>query len=184
MPAGFQSFFWGFAAPRRPPEPSSSIGSQVVRAGCDFARPTSGLLPSRMPAGFERRPRYAVFAMQMIITWALYSLALALAAALLGGFKIRGGLPGVLGVAALFGILNWALAWLLKIVLGVLSLGLLWVLGFVLHALVTAIVLKITDAFSDKLEIKSFWTALVAGVIMSLTVSVARSVVLPLLGLD
>lgn len=119
----------------------------------------------------------------ILVTWALYSVALGIVAALLSGFKIRGGVGSTIMVAGLFGVLNWALAWLLKGILGVLSLGILFLVSFVLHALVTAIVLKITDALSDRLEIKSFWTALVGASIMSLTVSLARSYVLPLVGL-
>ena len=59
----------------------------------------------------------------------------------------------------------------------------LWLVSFVAHAVVTAVVLKLTDALTDKLEIKSFWTALVAAAIMSLTVSGIRTFVLPLVGL-
>lgn len=114
--------------------------------------------------------------MGIIITWALYAAALALAAMLLPGFEIRGGLKGTLVVAALFGVLNWALAWLLTVVLTVATLGLVWLASIVAHTVVTAVVLKITDAFSDRLSMRSFWTALAAGAIMSVVVAVARRV--------
>jgi putative membrane protein len=116
--------------------------------------------------------------MSIIITWALYTAALALVAALLPGFEVRGGLKGLVGVAALFGVLNWALGWLLTLVLTIVTLGLAWLLSVVTHTVVTAIVLKITDAFSERLRIRSFWTALLAAAIMSVTVGALRSLVL------
>jgi uncharacterized membrane protein YvlD (DUF360 family) len=112
--------------------------------------------------------------MSIVVTWALYTAALALTAAVLPGFQIRGGLVGHLGVSALFGVLNWALASLLTVALTLATLGLAWLLSVVTHTVVTAIVLKVTDAFSDRLSIRSFWTALAAAAIMSVTVGALR----------
>jgi uncharacterized membrane protein YvlD (DUF360 family) len=112
--------------------------------------------------------------MSIIVTWALYTAALALVAAVLPGFEIRGGFTGRLGVAALFGVLNWALAWALTAALTIATLGLAWLLSVVTHTVVTAIVLKIADAFSERLTIRSFWVALAAAAIMSLTVGALR----------
>lgn len=119
----------------------------------------------------------------LLLTWALYSLAFAIAAALLPGVKLTGGVRGLVGVAALFGFLNWGLSWALGLVLGLLTLGLAWVFSIVTHTVVTAILLKLTDALSDRLEIKSFWTALVAAAVMSLTVTGVRELILPAFGL-
>jgi uncharacterized membrane protein YvlD (DUF360 family) len=115
--------------------------------------------------------------MSILVTWALYTAALALVAAVLPGFDIRGGLLGRLGVAALFGVLNWALAWALTLSLTIATLGLAWVLGVVTHTVVTAIVLKITAAFSDRLSIRNFWIALLGAAIMSVTVAALRKLI-------
>jgi putative membrane protein len=112
--------------------------------------------------------------MSIIVTWALYTAALTLVAVIVPGFDIRGGLWGRLGVAALFGVLNWALAWGLTVLLTIATLGLAWLLSVVTHTVVTAIVLKITDALSDRLSIRSFWIALLGAAIMSVTVGALR----------
>jgi putative membrane protein len=71
-------------------------------------------------------------------------------------------------VAAIFGILNFLLGWLLFAVLVVGTLGLGLLLSFLLHWVVNAILLKITDAFTSRLDIRSFGTALIAALVMSL----------------
>ncbi|MEN9577285.1 MAG: hypothetical protein RJA70_294 [Pseudomonadota bacterium] len=119
----------------------------------------------------------------LLVTWALYSLAFALASALIPGVKLTGGFMGLVRVAALFGLLNWALAWLLSAVFIVVTLGLAWLFSIVTHTVVTAVLLKLTDALSDSLEVKSFWSALLAAIVMSLTVAAARNLILPLFGL-
>ncbi|HEX2732769.1 MAG TPA: phage holin family protein [Polyangiaceae bacterium] len=112
--------------------------------------------------------------MKLLVDWALYSAALAVAAELVKGFKVQGGLAGTLVVSALFGLFNWMLGWLLIWILAVLSLGLSLLFSVVAHTLVTAVVLKVTSAFTDKLEIKSFWSALIAAALMSVTVAILK----------
>jgi uncharacterized membrane protein YvlD (DUF360 family) len=115
--------------------------------------------------------------MNLLIDWALYSAALAIAAALVPGFKIKGGLKATLFVACLFGILNWFLAWLLTLLLGVVTLGLAWLFSVVTHTIVTAIVLKVTAGLTDKLTIKNFWSALLGAAFMSLSVAILRGII-------
>ncbi len=110
----------------------------------------------------------------ILITWALYTAALALVAAVIPGFQIKGGLKGTLAVAALFGILNWALAWLLTALIGLFTLGLGWIFSTITQTIVVAIVLSVTDGLTDRLKIKSFWIALLAAAIVSFTVAFLR----------
>jgi uncharacterized membrane protein YvlD (DUF360 family) len=112
--------------------------------------------------------------MNLLLDLALYTAALALVSEVLPGFEIRGGLKGTVVVALLFGVLNWALAWLLTVALGIVTLGLAWMLSVITHTIVTAGVLKVTDRLTDRLTIKSYWVALVAAALMSLTVAVLR----------
>jgi putative membrane protein len=113
----------------------------------------------------------------MLLDWALYSAALALAAALVPGFKVEGGLKGTLVVAALFGLLNWALSWLLGLVLAVLTLGISLLLGVITHTLVTAVVLQLTAGVTDRLKIKSFGAAFISALLMSITVALLKKLV-------
>lgn len=114
--------------------------------------------------------------MDVLITWAMYTVALALVAAIVPGFEIKGGLKGHILVAALFGLLNWALGWLLSAVLTVATLGLFWLLGIIAHTIVLALVLLITDRFTDRLNIKSFWIAWLAAAIISVSVGLLERV--------
>ena len=108
------------------------------------------------------------------ITLALYSAALGLAAWLIPGVRIKGGIKGVVVVTVIFGVINLLIAWLLKFLFGVATLGLGFVFATVTNALVTAIVLKLTDKVSDLLFIKTFWRAVAVAVVMSMTVNAAR----------
>lgn len=112
--------------------------------------------------------------MGMLITWALYSAAMMLVAKLLKGFEIKGGIGGAIGVAALFGLLNWALSWLITFALGVLTLSLAWALGVITQIFVVAIILKLTDALSSRLKINGFGVALVAAAIIVSVVALVR----------
>ncbi len=77
------------------------------------------------------------------------------------------GFGGAVRVAAVFGILNWAIGWLIFGVIGVATLFIGFILTFITRALVNAILLKITDALTESLEIKGFGRAILGGLLMS-----------------
>jgi putative membrane protein len=104
--------------------------------------------------------------MQMLLSWLVLSFAIWATAKLLPGFEVRGFASAVI-VAALFGVLNWLLGWLIFAVLGVATLGIGFLLAFVTRWIVSAILLKLTDAISERLAIRSFGVALVAALSMS-----------------
>lgn len=114
--------------------------------------------------------------MNIIITWLVLSLAVWVTSLIVPGFKVRG-VGGALAVAAIFGVLNWLIGWLLFVVIGLGTLGLGFLLAFLTRWIVNAILLEITDALSDKLEIKSFGWALIAALVMSLVGTVGEAAV-------
>ncbi|HTV19987.1 MAG TPA: phage holin family protein [Polyangiaceae bacterium] len=104
----------------------------------------------------------------ILISWLILSGAFYLTAELLPGFEVKGGAQGALLVAALFGVINWLIGWLLFVLLGIASLGIGFLLAFITRWIVNAILLKLVDALSDKLNIRSFGTALIGALIISL----------------
>ena len=104
----------------------------------------------------------------ILITWLILSAAFYLTAAVLPGFELKGGAGGAALVAGLFGVINWLIGWLLFVLIGVASLGLGFLLAFLTRWLVNAILLKVVDAVSDSLNIKSFKTALLGALLISL----------------
>src|SRR5687768_15680994 len=105
--------------------------------------------------------------MGILLSWLVLSLAIYLTAVILPGFEVRG-FGGAIVVAAIFGLLNWLLGWLIFVVLGLATLGIGFILAFLTRWLVTAILLKVTDAFSKSLHIRSFGTAFLGALLMSL----------------
>jgi putative membrane protein len=101
----------------------------------------------------------------LLINWALLAGAFATTAWALDGLSVSGGVWGYIVVAAIFGIVNAIVGTLLRLFtlpLTILTLGLF---SFV----VNAVLLVITDALSDHLNIDHFfWTAIWAAVIMAI----------------
>lgn len=104
--------------------------------------------------------------MGLLVSWALLTLVVFVTAAVVPGFYIRG-FTGAMLVAALFGVINFFLGWLLFVAIGFGTLGLGFLLAFLTRWLVDAIVLKIVDALSRSLEIVSFGRAFLAAMVMS-----------------
>ena len=103
----------------------------------------------------------------MFLSWIVLSISFWLTARVLPGFELKGCVSSVI-VAALFGVLHWFLGWFLFVVIGFGTLGLGFLLAFITRWIVTAIVLKLTDALSKSLTIRSFGTAVLAAMLMSL----------------
>lgn len=112
--------------------------------------------------------------LDILVSWLILSGAFYLTAEVLPGFELKGGARGALLVAALFGIVNWLIGWLLFVIIGVASLGIGFLLAFLTRWLVNAILLKLVDTMSDKLNIRSFGTALVGALIISLIGTVGQ----------
>lgn len=104
--------------------------------------------------------------LNLLISWLVLSLVVLVTAALLPGFRVRG-LGGAVLVAALFGVLNVAIGWLLFVVIGIGTLGIGFLLAFVTRWIVNAILLKLVDAMTDSLEIDGFRWALIGALCIS-----------------
>jgi putative membrane protein len=105
--------------------------------------------------------------MGLILSWLILSLAVWVTSAVLPGFHVKSPTSALL-VAAIFGVLNFLLGWLLFAIFTVATLGLAWLLAFITRWIITAILLVITDKLTDHLKIDSFGWALGGALVMSL----------------
>jgi len=112
----------------------------------------------------------------ILITWLVLSVAVWVSAAVVPGIQLKG-LKGALVVGAIFGLLNWAIGWLIFVALGVVTLGLGFLLAFITRWIANAILLKLTDRLTNLLTIRSFGSALVASLVMSAVGTLAQWVI-------
>lgn len=104
--------------------------------------------------------------MELILSWLILSVAVWITDALLPGFHIKGPKSALL-VAAIFGLLNFFLGWLLFAVFTIFTLGIAWLLAFITRWIINAILLVLTDKLTDHLKIDSFAWALGGALVMS-----------------
>jgi len=114
--------------------------------------------------------------MGLLASWLILTVSVWVTAAILPGFHVRS-FGSSFGVAAIFGVLNFFLGWLLFTVFAVGTLGIALLLAFITRWIVNAILLKLTDALSDALTIDSFGWALGGAALMSALGSVGGWVV-------
>ncbi len=114
--------------------------------------------------------------MGLIVSWLILSLAMWVTAAVLPGFHVKDAKSAIL-VAALFGLLNFFLGWLLFAVFTVATLGLAWLFGFVTRWIINALLLTLTDRMTDHLKIDSFGWALGGALMISLISAVIQFVI-------
>ncbi len=112
-------------------------------------------------------------AMALLVSWIAVALGLWIADKLLAGFSITGDWKSYAVVAALLGVLQFLLGWLIYVVLGIATLGIGFLFGFITRLIVSALVLLIADKLSRRLTINGFVPALLASVIVALTGSLA-----------
>src|SRR4030095_14822243 len=105
--------------------------------------------------------------MSLLISWLILSLAVWVTAAILPGFHVKD-FKSALIVAAIFGVLNFLLGWLLFVVFAVATLGIAWLLAFITRWIINALLLVITDKLTDHLKIDGFGWALGGALVMSL----------------
>jgi putative membrane protein len=112
-----------------------------------------------------------------LVSWLIQSAAVWLTAAVLPGFELRGGFKAALLVAALFGVLQFLVGWLVYFVIGVATLGIGFLLAFITRWIVSAILLKVVDAFSSSLYIVSFGRAVLGAMLMSAIGTIAEALI-------
>lgn len=111
--------------------------------------------------------------MRLIISWLILSLAVWVTSRVLRGFRIKDGESAFI-VAAIFGLLNYLVGWLLFVVLTVVTLGIAWLLAFITQWIINALLLIVTDKLTDRLKIDSFGWALGAGFLISVIATLTR----------
>lgn len=107
--------------------------------------------------------------MALLVSWISVALGLWVADNLLSGFNIAGDWKSYAVVAALLGVLQFLLGWLIYVGLGIATLGLGFLFSFVTRLVVSAIVLLIADKLSRRLTVGGFVPALLAAIIVSIT---------------
>jgi putative membrane protein len=105
--------------------------------------------------------------MSLLLSWLILSVAVWLTAMILPGFHVRS-IGSAIIVAAIFGVLNFLLGWLLFATLTVVTLGIAWLLAFITRWIIDAILLLLTRNLTDRLRIDSFGWALGGALMMSL----------------
>jgi putative membrane protein len=110
--------------------------------------------------------------MELLLSWLILTFAVWLTATILPGFHVKS-FGSALLVAAIFGVLNFLLGWLLFAVFTIATLGLAWLLAFITRWIINAILLMLTDRLTDHLKIDSFWWALGGALMISIIGSLA-----------
>jgi len=109
----------------------------------------------------------------LLLSWLILTVAFWLTAMVLPGFHVKS-FGSAIVVAAIFGVLNVLIGWLLFGVIGIATLGIGFLLAFLTRWVVNAILLKLTDAITDRLTIDGFGNALLGALIISLIGTVAE----------
>jgi putative membrane protein len=125
----------------------------------------------RPPAAAEERRhltthRLEATIMSLLLSWLVLSLAVWITAVVLPGFHVKG-FGSALVVAAIFGLLNFFLGWLLFTFFTIVTLGIAWLLAFLTRWIINALLLKLTDSLTDRLTIDGFRWALAGALMMS-----------------
>ena len=113
--------------------------------------------------------------MSLILSWLILSLAVWVTAAVLPGFHVKG-FKSAIVVAAIFGLLNYLLGWLLFVVFTVATLGLAWLLAFITRWIINALLLMLTDRLSDRVKIDGFGWALGGALLISVVAALVQFV--------
>jgi len=114
--------------------------------------------------------------MSLLLSWLILSLAVWITAVVLPGFHVKS-MGSAFIVAAIFGILNVLIGWLFFVIIGIATLGIGFLLAFLTRWIVNAILLKITDAVTDRLTIDGFGWALIGALMISVLGTVGEALV-------
>lgn len=117
----------------------------------------------------------------MLASWLILTVAFFIAAAIVPGFEIRSFGSAIIA-AAIFGIINTLFGWFIFIVLGIASLGIGFLLAFITRVITNAILLKITDALTDRLTIRGFGAAIFGAMVIGVIGTVGDWLLRPGMG--
>ena len=111
---------------------------------------------------------------RILIAWIILAVAIALAAWLIPGIVVHGGFLGLIGLAALYGLVNALIGTVLRLLtlpLTIITLGLSTIL-------VNALLLAITAWLTTWLDVGGFWPAVGAAIVISLVSSLLHLIFL------
>jgi putative membrane protein len=108
--------------------------------------------------------------MLILIRWLFIASALTLAAAVVPDVEISGGVLGLLGVAALFGIVNAVVGPVLRL----LSLPLTLVTFGLFSLVINGALLALTAGLSSNLDVGGFFAAVLGAFVISVVSAVAQ----------
>jgi uncharacterized membrane protein YvlD (DUF360 family) len=111
----------------------------------------------------------------ILMGWATATLSLWLSALLMPGVRIASFVDAI-WAGALLGFLQWALYWPLFVLLGIGTLGIGFLLFFITRWIVAALVIMLTASLSRRLQVDSFWWALLTAFVAAATGSFIQSV--------
>jgi putative membrane protein len=111
--------------------------------------------------------------MALLVSWLSVALGLWLSQKVVPNFRLEGDWKSYVLIAALLGVLQFLLGWLIYVLLGIATLGLGFLFGFLTRLAASAVVLLIADKLSRRLSIGGFLPAFLAAVVLALTGSAA-----------
>jgi len=107
---------------------------------------------------------------KLLLRWAISAFVIWIAAALIPGIDVSGGLWSYLWIALVFGLVNAFIGSIVKVLtipITLITFGLfMWVINTAMFAL--------TAAWTDALTISSFWSALFGSLLISVVGSILR----------
>jgi putative membrane protein len=112
----------------------------------------------------------------LLISWLVLSLSVYVVAIVLPGVTLRKPSDAII-VAAMFGVVNLLIGWLLYFVIGIVTLGIGFLLAFITRWIVNAIILMLVQTVTHRIEVRGFGTALLAALLMSLIGTVAETAI-------
>lgn len=104
----------------------------------------------------------------ILLSWLVLAFAVWITAKLLPSVDLDGPVNALI-VAAVFGLLNIFLGWLMWLLAGLFTLGLawFWIFAFLTRWFIDAILLKLTDGMVSSFRVRTFGAALLAALLMS-----------------
>jgi putative membrane protein len=99
----------------------------------------------------------------MFVVWVSLAVAFAITAALVPSVEIDGGVLGLIGISALFGLINALIGPLLRL----LALPLMLITFGLFSLVINAVLLAITAGLTDTLDVGGFFSTVVAALLIS-----------------
>jgi len=104
----------------------------------------------------------------LLVSFVAFVISFALAAKLLDGMKVNGGVGAHIVAAVLFGVLSTVCAGILVFLLGLLTFGVGWLLAPITYLFANAMLLILASKLTSRLTVDGLWTAFKASFLMAI----------------